>query len=43
MLVKIPETVERGIESAIAICTPVKRTRRSAAIAATRSSGVRVG
>lgn len=43
MLVKIPETVDSGIESAIAICAPVRRTRLNAAIAATRSSGVRVG
>jgi hypothetical protein len=39
----MPETVESGISSAIAICHPVRRTRRSAAIAWRRSSGTRVG
>jgi len=41
--VKIPDTVEAGIESASAISAPVIRNRRSAAISAIRCSLVRSG
>jgi hypothetical protein len=39
ILVKIPETVESGIESAIEICAPVKRTRRTSAPGDAATSG----
>jgi len=42
MRVRIPETVESAIPSTSAISAPVNRTRRSAAIASTRRSCVRL-
>ena len=40
--VRIPETVESAIPKHSAISAPVIRSRRNAAIASTRSSGVRL-
>jgi hypothetical protein len=39
----MPETVDSAIASVSAISAPVKRSRRKAAIVATRSSAIRVG
>jgi hypothetical protein len=40
---RLPDTVESGMPSTSALCAPVIRNRRSAAIACTRRSSVRVG